>query len=156
MLRLGLVIVLGVVLLDQASKWLVLVLVAPLGEPIPVTPFFNLVMVWNRGVSFGMFGSSGALAPWILSGLAIAVVVALLIWLRRAEHHLTGVALGLVIGGALGNVIDRILFGAVIDFLDFHVAGWHWPAFNVADSAICVGAALLVADSLLAPGRQYT
>jgi signal peptidase II len=155
-LRLGLPIALAVILLDQASKWVILELVAPVEEPISVTPFFNLVMVWNRGVSFGMFGSSGAFAPWILSGLAIAVVVALLIWLRRAEHYLTGIALGLVIGGALGNVIDRILFGAVIDFLDFHLAGWHWPAFNLADSAICVGAALFVADSLLPTRRQYT
>ena len=156
MLRLGLLIALATVALDQATKWLVLTYLAPLGEAIPVTPFFNLVMVWNRGVSFGMFGSSGAFAPWILSGLAIAVVVALVIWLRRADHYLTGVGLGLVIGGALGNVIDRVQYGAVIDFLDFHLAGWHWPAFNVADSGICVGAAFLVADGLFAPRRQYT
>jgi signal peptidase II len=156
MFRLGLLIALATIALDQATKWLVLTYLAPLGEAIAITPFFNLVMVWNRGVSFGMFGSSGAFAPWILSGLAIAVVVALVIWLRRAAHYLTGVGLGLVIGGALGNVIDRVQYGAVIDFLDFHLAGWHWPAFNVADSGICVGAAFLVADSLFAPRRQYT
>ena len=156
MFRLGVLIALVTVALDQATKWLVLEYLAPLGQAIAITPFFNLVMVWNRGVSFGMFGSSGPLAPWILSGLAIAVVVALVVWLRRADHYLTGIGLGLVIGGATGNVIDRIQHGAVVDFLDFHVAGWHWPAFNVADSAICVGAAFLVADSLFAPRRQYT
>ena len=94
--------------------------------------------------------------PWLLSGLALAVVVALGFWLRRVAHPLVGVALGLIIGGALGNVIDRVRFGAVVDFLDFHALGYHWPAFNVADSAICVGAALLLVDGLLAPRRQST
>ena len=85
-----------------------------------MTPFLNLVVVWNRGVSFGMLDSAGALMPWLLSGLALAVVAALVFWLRRVKHPLAGVALGLIIGGALGNVIDRIRFGAVVDFLDFH------------------------------------
>jgi signal peptidase II len=127
-----------------------------LDHAVAVTPFLNLVVVWNRGVSFGMFASAAALMPWLLSGLALAVVVALGFWLRRVAHPLTGVALGLIIGGALGNVIDRVRFGAVVDFLDFHALGYHWPAFNVADSAICVGAALLLVDGLLAPRRQST
>ena len=114
-----------------------------------MTPFFNLVLVWNRGVSFGMFNSGGAFAPWLLSGLALAVVVGLLVWLKRSDQLLTGLGLGLVIGGAFGNLIDRIRFGAVVDFLDFHLAGWHWPAFNLADAAICVGAVLMLADGLL-------
>lgn len=153
MLRLGLPIAALVLIADQASKILVL---AWLERPIEVTPFFNLVLVWNRGVSFGMFGSAGPGAPWFLSGLALAVVVGLTIWLRRTAHRPTGIALGLVIGGALGNVVDRVRFGAVVDFLDLHVAGYHWPAFNVADSAICIGAVVLLADGLLAPRRQYT
>lgn len=142
--------------LDQLSKWAMLALFDLGARPIEVTPFFNLVMVWNRGVSFGMFNSGGALAPWLLSGLALAVVMGLLWWLRRADQHLTGIGLGLVIGGALGNVIDRIRYGAVVDFLDFHVAGYHWPAFNLADAAICIGAGLMLADGLWTPRRQYT
>jgi signal peptidase II len=96
------------------------------------------------------------LAPWLLSGLALAVVIGLLVWLRRTEHWLIAIGLGLVIGGALGNVVDRLRYGAVVDFLDFHAAGYHWPAFNVADAAICIGAAVIVVDGLLAPRRQYT
>lgn len=156
MLRWGLLVAAMVILLDQSSKALMLGVLDLAAQPIEVTPFFNLVMVWNRGVSFGMFDSGGALAPWLLSGLALAVVVALLMWLRRADQWLTTIGLGMVIGGALGNVVDRIRLGAVVDFLDFHVAGYHWPAFNLADSAICVGAAFMVADGLIAPRRQYT
>jgi signal peptidase II len=153
MLRLGLVIAGTVVVLDQLTKWAIL---AWLDRAIALTPFFNLVVVWNRGVSFGMFDSHGALAPWLLSGLALAVVAALLLWLTRIEHPLPGTGLGLIIGGALGNVIDRVRFGAVIDFLDVHALGWHWPAFNVADSAICIGAALLLVDGLLMQRRHST
>jgi signal peptidase II len=153
MLRLGLVIAGTVVVLDQLTKWAIL---AWLDRAIALTPFFNLVVVWNRGVSFGMFDSHGALAPWLLSGLALAVVAALLLWLRRVEHPLPGAGLGLIIGGAVGNVIDRVRFGAVIDFLDVHALGWHWPAFNVADSAICIGAALLLVDGLLMQRRHST
>ncbi|MGH6901453.1 MAG: signal peptidase II [Geminicoccaceae bacterium] len=153
MLQLGLVTAGLVILLDQLSK---LAILALLDDAVVVTPFLNLVVVWNRGVSFGMLDSAGALMPWLLSVLALAVVAALGVWLRRVEHPLAGVALGLIIGGALGNVIDRVRFGAVVDFLDVHALGYHWPAFNVADSAICVGAALLLADGLLAPRRQRT
>jgi signal peptidase II len=153
MLPLGLVVAGLVIVLDQLSKWAML---TTLDGPLALTPFLNLVVVWNRGVSFGMFDSAGTLGPWILSGLALAVVAALLWWLRRVEHPFAAAALGLIIGGALGNVIDRLRFGAVFDFLDVHAAGYHWPAFNVADSAICVGAVLLLVDGLLAPRRQIT
>jgi signal peptidase II len=153
MLRLGLVVAATVVVLDQLTKWAILTW---LERAIALTPFFNLVVVWNRGVSFGMLHSDGVLAPWLLSGLALAVVVALLIWLRQVAHPLPAVGLGLIIGGAVGNVIDRVRFGAVIDFLDVHAMGWHWPAFNVADSAICIGAALLLVDGLLMHRRHST
>jgi signal peptidase II len=146
MLHLGLAVAAVVVVLDQLTKWAVL---SWLDRDVALTPFFNLVLVWNTGVSFGMFDSGGARAPWLLSGLALAVVVALLVWLQRVEHRLTAAGLGLIIGGAIGNVIDRMRFGAVVDFLDAHAFGWHWPAFNVADSAICIGAALLLVDGLL-------
>jgi signal peptidase II len=153
MLRQGLAIAGLVVVLDQLTKWAILTW---LDRAIALTPFFNLVVVWNRGVSFGMFDSASRLGPWILSGLALAVVVLLLGWLRRVAHPLTSAGLGLIIGGAIGNVLDRVRFGAVIDFLDFHALGWHWPAFNVADSAIFVGAVLLLVDGLLMPRRDST
>jgi signal peptidase II len=112
---------------------------------IEITSFFNIVEVWNPGVSFGM---GAALGPWVLTGLAVVISVALFIWLLRAETGLLQIALSLLIGGAVGNVIDRVRFGAVYDFLDVHVMGYHWPAFNVADSAITVGAVMLLFDSL--------
>jgi signal peptidase II len=153
MLRRGLAIAGLVVVLDQLTKWAILIW---LERAMVLTPFFNLVLVWNRGVSFGMFDSESRVGPWVLSGLAFAVVALLLGWLRRVDDPLTATGLGLIIGGAIGNVIDRVRFGAVIDFLDFHALGWHWPAFNVADSAICVGALLLVVDGLLMPRRHST
>ena len=149
MLRSGLAVAFATLVLDQLAKWAALAALDAGSPPLRVTPFFNLVLVWNRGVSFGMFNSGGAFAPWLLSGLALAVVVGLLVWLKRSDQLLTGLGLGLVIGGAFGNLIDRIRFGAVVDFLDFHLAGWHWPAFNLADAAICVGAVLMLADGLL-------
>jgi signal peptidase II len=156
MTRLGLTAAVLVFGLDQLTKWVALYVLDLPERSIIVTPFFNLVMVWNRGVSFGMLNSAGALAPWLLSGLALAVLLGLLVWLRRTEHWLNAIGLGLVIGGALGNVVDRLRYGAVVDFLDFHAAGYHWPAFNVADAAICIGAGVIVLDGLLAPRRQYT
>jgi signal peptidase II len=156
MTRLGVTVAVLVFGLDQLTKWAALYVLDLPDRPIVVTPFLNLVMVWNRGVTFGMLNSTGALAPWLLSGLALAVVIGLLVWLGRTEHWLNAIGLGLVIGGALGNVVDRLRYGAVVDFLDFHAAGYHWPAFNVADAAICIGAGVIVLDGLLAPRRQYT
>ena len=114
---------------------------------IPVLPFFNLVMVWNRGVSFGMFGG-GAVPAWALILLSALIVAMLVAWLRQVDNSWAAVAIGLVIGGAVGNVIDRVIHGAVADFLDFHLGGYHWPAFNLADSAITIGVVLLLAESL--------
>jgi len=116
---------------------------------VGLTGFFSLVPVWNRGVSFGILAARDGSTAWLLSGVALVVAVGLIAWLSRVERALLALSLGLVIGGALGNVIDRGRFGAVFDFLDFHVASWHWPAFNVADSAITVGVALLLLDGLL-------
>lgn len=137
------------IVLDQISKWLFLDIMRSAGGIIEVTGFFNLVMVWNRGVSFGMLSDHAELGRWGLSGLALAIAIGLFFWLRRADHWMLATALGLVMGGAVGNVIDRVRFGAVFDFLDFHVAGYHWPAFNVADSAIVVGVGLILLDGLL-------
>jgi len=154
-MRLGLIVATVTLLLDQASKLYLIDLMQRRG-PVEVTPFFNLVMVWNRGVSFGLFNdhSTPELQRWLLAGLAGVLSVVLLVWLRKAEQPLLRVALGLVIGGAIGNMIDRMAYGAVADFFDFHVAGWHWPAFNIADSGIVVGVALLFLDGLFgAPGK---
>lgn len=152
--RTGLIIAAVAVVLDQLSKvWILNEVMAP-PRLIEVTPFFNLVLAWNRGVSFGMFNNDSAYGPLLLTGLAIAIVVALTIWLWRADNKWVASALGLVIGGAVGNVIDRVRFGAVVDFLDVHAFGYHWPAFNIADSAICVGAAILILESLFRPSEK--
>ena len=148
MLRLGFGLAALTIVLDQLSKHWILTSVMQPPKVIELTSFFNLVLAWNRGVSFGMFNQQSAYGPYILTGVAAVIVVALAIWLFTAESRFTALALGLVIGGAIGNVIDRLRFGAVVDFLDFHAMGYHWPAFNVADSAICVGAVMLVFESL--------
>lgn len=154
MLRLGLLAAAAVVILDHGSKWVVREVVMDPPRLIPVTGFFNLVEVWNRGVSFGLFGVDSPWTPIILGGVALVITGVLLAWLRRVETPLLATALGAVIGGAVGNVIDRAIWGRVYDFLDFHVGGYHWPAFNVADSAITVGVVLILLDGLFAKPRQ--
>lgn len=149
--RFGLTIAAVILVADQASKWLILEIVMQPPRIIEVTGFFNIVMVWNRGVSFGMFGEGGEAGRWILSGVALAISAFLLNWLRQVDHRVSALAIGMVIGGAIGNVVDRVRFGAVADFLDFHLFGYHWPAFNIADSAIVIGVALLLIDSLFGP-----
>lgn len=144
----GPVVALLVLVLDQLSKAAVLRSLDPY-QALPVTPFFDLVLVWNRGVSFGMFASAGDHGPWLLMALAAAIATFLVVWLCRETRPVTRVALWLVLAGAVGNTIDRVRFGAVVDFLDFHLYGHHWPAFNVADSAIVVGAGLILLDSLV-------
>lgn len=137
-------------LADQASKELLLRFLLKAGAIVPVLDgFFRLVVVWNTGVSFGILGGDRSLPPWVLSAVAIAVCIGLFLWLRRTDRVFTGWGIGLVMGGAIGNVIDRARWGAVFDFADFHVREWHWPAFNVADSAIVVGVGLMLLDSLI-------
>ncbi len=153
-LRLGLIVAALVILFDQATKWWIVAVVMQVPRIIPLTPFFNLVMGWNRGVSFGLFDGDSAINVWILPLVALAIVVALVVWLRRVQGVWLAFAIGLVIGGALGNVVDRLRFGAVADFLDFHVAGYHWPAFNLADTGITVGVAMLVLDSLFMSAKK--
>lgn len=154
-MRLGIGLAGAVLVFDQVTKWLLLYWVMDPPRVIPVLPFFNLVVVWNEGVSFGMFGG-GAVPPAVFVGLSAAIAVAMLVWLRRADSLWTQLAIGLVVGGAIGNALDRLVFGAVFDFLDVHVAGWHWPAFNVADSAICIGVVLLLVESLLPERKAST
>lgn len=113
-----------------------------------IAPFANFVMVWNRGVSFGMFASDDPSNRLALMAVAGLIVLGLGLWLARARDSWIAAALSLVIGGAVANMHDRLRFGAVADFLDLHVNGWHWPAFNLADSAIVIGAVLLALDAL--------
>ena len=136
--------------LDQATKWWVLAHLMDPPRVIPVTPFFNLVLAWNRGVSFGLLSADHPATPWLLSSLALAVIAGLVVWTTRDRRPGMAASIGFIVGGALGNVVDRLRHGAVTDFLDFHVAGYHWPAFNLADTAIFVGVALL----LLVGGRR--
>jgi signal peptidase II len=137
-----------VVGLDQATKLLVLSRFF-LGETLSVTGFFNLVLVFNSGAAFSFLAGAGGWQKWFFVAVALAISAWLIVMIRHhATERLLPAALALVLGGALGNVIDRLRFGAVVDFLDFHFAGWHWPAFNVADSAITVGVALLLWQQL--------
>ena len=147
----GLVILVAVLyLLDQATKWWVLNHVMNPPQVIPVTGFFNLVLGFNTGVSFGLFGQAPA---WLLMAFTLAIVAGLLVWIHRSDSRLTASALGLVVGGALGNLLDRLRQGAVTDFLDFYIGSYHWPAFNLADVAIVCGGGLLLVESVLARGK---
>jgi lipoprotein signal peptidase len=152
MLRLGLSLAAVILVLDQATKWWILEIVRlPEVGRIEVLPFLNLTMVWNRGVTFGLLAGEAWWHPWLLAAIALGVSAALVVWLARAPDRWTALAIGLVLGGAIGNVIDRVRFGAVADFIDLHAFGWHWYVFNVADSAIVIGVILLLAHALLRP-----
>ena len=141
--------------IDQASK-LYLVFVHDLdANPVRLGPFFDFVLTRNYGISYGLFQQNSDLGQWALVAFKVAAVVALWVWLARVGSRLTAVALGLIIGGALGNVIDRLAYGAVADFVLFHIetATWQfrWYVFNLADAAIVVGVALLLYEALFPP-----
>ncbi|HVL10751.1 MAG TPA: signal peptidase II [Burkholderiaceae bacterium] len=143
-----------IILLDQLSKIAVLRTFA-YGEARPVTDFFNLVLVYNRGAAFSFLAQAGGWQRWLFTAIGVAATV-FIIWLlkRHAGQRMFCLALALIMGGALGNVIDRVAYGHVIDFLDFYVGRYHWPAFNLADSAIFLGAALLILDEIRRVRRQ--
>lgn len=145
---LGLSLALLIIILDQLSKYYILEYVVNEYGVIPCTSFFNIVRAWNTGVSFSMFNNMGNMGVWVLSLSSIIIVCFLIYWLYKENNKLIQISLGFIIGGALGNVIDRIRLGAVFDFLDFYVGDKHWPAFNVADSFICIGAFLIIMHSL--------
>jgi signal peptidase II len=141
--------------LDQGSKLLLLYgfrfIAMTAGESVPVLPFFNLVMVWNRGVSYGLFPASGTLQIIVLVIFSLAAVGALSWWLWNARRQILCMGLGLIIGGAIGNLIDRLIYQKVADFFHFYVRGYDWYVFNIADCAIAVGVAALLYDALLRP-----
>jgi signal peptidase II len=149
-MRLGLAVAAAVALIDQFSKaWVLSLFAAEAGARlVPVAPFLNLALTMNRGMSFGLFNTDAALNAVIFTAIAAIIVAALLVWLARTRETLLAVAIGLVIGGAVGNVYDRLRRGAVVDFLDFHAGVWHWFVFNLADAAISVGVGLMVIDGL--------
>jgi signal peptidase II len=140
-----------VLLADQATKQWVLAALLPY-EVIPVLPVFNLTLVFNEGAAFSFLASASGWQRWFFIGLAIVITVVLVVWLARLKAHerITAAGLSLVAGGAVGNLIDRLVYGHVVDFLDFYWRSWHWPAFNVADAAITVGVALLLLEALRA------
>lgn len=167
MLRFGLPVAAAALILDQLSKWWIRVVVMDPPRDIELTSFFSLVLAWNRGISFSFFRSDSPVAPYLFAGIALAIVATLLVWMGRMDRAWPAAAVGLIVGGAVGNVVDRIRFGAVVDFLHFHGEaypafcavldriglawlGCQWPAFNVADSAIFVGVAMLLLDGLFA------
>ena len=154
---LGLSIAAVTVLLDQAHKtWMLYVYDIGAKGVVTLTPFFDLVLVWNRGVSYGLFPQQSDVGRWALILFACAAVVALAAWLARAASPLSAVAIGLIIGGAAGNAIDRVLYGAVADFFSFHALGYQWYIFNIADTAIVAGVVGLLYESLFGGHKKVS
>ncbi|HEX2566561.1 MAG TPA: signal peptidase II [Burkholderiales bacterium] len=146
----------GIVAADQLVKAAVLAAFAP-GERRALTGFFNLVLVFNKGAAFSFLSdAAGWQTPLFAAFAAAASVLVSILIVKNVEKRLMCAGLAAILGGALGNLVDRLRFGQVVDFLDFHALGWHWPAFNVADSAITVGAALLIIDGLVHEARART
>jgi signal peptidase II len=147
--RLGTVLAAGLFVADQISKlWILFWIRLEDTGPWVLAPFLEFVMVWNRGISYGLFQQTSDLGRWVLVALSIAASVWLSLWLRRASRRGEAIALGLIIGGALGNVIDRIAYGAVADFVHLHWGDWSWYVFNIADAAIVVGVIALMYDAV--------
>ncbi len=155
-LRTGLSTAALIAVADQATKWTIVDWLEGVGRNLPVTGFFDLVLVYNRGASFGLFQTDSPWGPRLLTFFTIAVIVGLLVWMTRIEERALSVALSLIVGGAAGNAIDRLTQGHVIDFLDFHIGGYHWPAFNLADSAITIGVAIVLYGSLIGKRSDRT
>ena len=148
----GLIVIAIVFGVDQWTKALAIDGLSNPFRVIEVTPFMNFVLAWNPGVSFGLFQGQ---APWVMIVVTAAITIGFGVWMWRTRDSMLRFALAMIIGGAVGNLVDRLRHGAVTDFIDLHVAGYHWPVFNIADSAITVGAALLLIDSLFG-GKKST
>jgi signal peptidase II len=152
---LGLAAAFIALILDQAHKsWMIAAYGPQEGPRFTVTSFFDVVMVWNPGISYGLLPQDGATGRILLMTVSLAAVIALLIWIGNAANRLIAVSLGLIVGGALGNVVDRLVYGKVADFFSFHYAGFYWYVFNVADVAITAGVVGLVLDWLLPVGSR--
>ena len=145
----GFLLILVTLVLDQATKFHVILDLMNPPQTIPVTSFFNFILAWNTGVSFSLFNSYGDSGTYALLAVAGIISMIFLVWLWRSENRWLSAGLGMVIGGAIGNIIDRVRYGAVMDFLDFYYESYHWPAFNLADTFICVGVAFIFIESFL-------
>lgn len=144
-----------VIVLDQLSKYMASQLLHYY-KPVAVMPLFNLTLMHNTGAAFSFLQHAGGWQRWLFSLIALGVSLFLVLWIRRLtiQEKLQAISLSLILGGALGNVIDRIRLGYVVDFLDFYYDKWHFPAFNIADSAITIGAILIIYDSVLGAGKK--
>jgi signal peptidase II len=140
-----------VVILDQVTKQLAESRLA-WGEPVEIYSWFNLMLAYNRGAAFSFLSDAAGWQRWFFIIIGGVAVIVILFWMRRlsSSEHLTAASLALILGGAVGNIIDRFLYGHVVDFIQWHYQDWYWPAFNVADSAITVGVTFLIAASLVA------
>jgi signal peptidase II len=148
-------IALVVFVADQASKlYLYFVVDIALRQPIAVTSFFELILVWNRGVSYGLFQQNSEAGRWALIAFSLAASIGLSIWAWRSEESRLAAGLALIVGGALGNVVDRVLYGAVLDFAHLHYGDFSWYVFNIADAAIVVGVAVLLYDAVRPNNRS--
>lgn len=144
-----------VFLIDRFSKWWIVAgLGLPSRKPVEIFSFFDLSMVWNKGISLGLFPAGDESGRYILIGLTSAVSLAIAYWLYRAQSSFIALALGLVLGGAIGNIWDRFQYGAVADFFHFHLGKWSFYVFNVADAAITLGVLLLIWEALLSPQKK--
>jgi len=153
--RLGLLVALATLVLDQASKLgLLFGYDLPVKEPVVVAPFLDLMVVWNRGISYGLFQQHTDVGRWVLLGISVAAAIGLSLWMARTPSRFLAAALGLIVGGAVGNAIDRIAYGAVFDFVHFHIGQFSWYVFNIADAAIVAGVIGLIYDSLVLDKRR--
>jgi len=153
--RLGLAAAILVMLVDQATKlYLLFVYDLPLREPVRLSPFLDLIVVWNRGISYGLFQQDAEIGRWALVAVSLAAALALTAWIRRSSTGFLALSLGLIAGGAVGNAIDRIGLGAVFDFIHVHVGSFSWYVFNVADAAIVAGVIGLLYDSFVLERRR--
>lgn len=145
-----------VIILDQFSKYIAVDSLV-LFQPVPLFPGFNFTLMHNEGAAFSFLSSASGWQRWFFTAIAVVVSIGILVWLKRlpTEHRLTAISLTLILGGALGNVWDRITLGYVIDFIDVYYAEYHWPAFNIADSSIFVGACLLIIDSIRSAREEH-
>ncbi|MDI2090536.1 signal peptidase II [Commensalibacter oyaizuii] len=151
----GLVMILVVLICDQLSKyWILNIVHLPEKKSIVTFPFMNFTMVWNTAITFGMLGQLGSWGPVIFTVVALVIASGLFIWMVRSHKIWVTMSLGAIVGGALGNIIDRLRFGAVVDFIHLHVGGWSWYVFNVADSAIVCGVCVLLMDAFFNWGSK--
>ncbi len=177
----GLILIFSVVFIDQYSKWAIIESVLRVdGELLPfrewfvtprhleyfidewesynsmeIAPFLNFVMVWNQGISFGLLDNNKPEMAWLLTGISIAIALGFIIWLALTDRFLTAFSLSLISGGAIGNAIDRMRFRAVADFIEFHIAGFHFPVFNFADICITIGAVGLAWALIFEQQKSY-